>query len=137
MNNITLIGRLTSDPELRQTQSGVSVCSFNLAVERRYDREKTDFIPCQAWRNTAEFVSKYFSKGSKIALQGSLQTRGYEDKQGNKRTAYEVVIDHAEFVESKKDKSVNIENDEPRRQTSSTGYEDFEDIDYDEDDIPF
>lgn len=135
MNNITLIGRLTSDPELRQTQSGVSVCSFNLAVDRRYDREKTDFIPCQAWRNTAEFVSKYFSKGSKIALQGSLQTRGYEDKQGNKRTAYEVVIDHAEFVGSKKDKSVDIENDEPGSQAGNAGYEDFEDID--DGDLPF
>lgn len=101
MNNISLVGRLTAAPELKQTQSGTSVVSFTLAVDRPGSREQTDFLPCVAWQKTAEFVCKYFGKGQRIGLVGKLTSRLYEDKQGNKRTAYEVVADRVEFVESK------------------------------------
>ena len=101
MNVISLIGRLTSDVELKQTQSGLSVCSFTVAVDRPKVKDTTDFIPCVAWRNTAEFVSKYFSKGNRIALTGVLTSRKYQDQNGANRTAYEVVVDNVEFVENK------------------------------------
>lgn len=101
MNSIQLIGRLTSDVELKQTQSGLSVCTFTVAVDRPKVKDTTDFIPCVAWRQTAEFVSKYFSKGNKIALNGVLTSRKYQDQNGNNRTAFEVVVDNVEFVESK------------------------------------
>ena len=101
MNRIILIGRLTDDPELKTTNSGTSVSTFTLAVNRDYTPkggEKTaDFIPCVAWRQTAEFVDKYLTKGLQIAVEGSLQTRKYEDKNGNKRTAYEVNVDRVHF----------------------------------------
>ena len=103
-NKAILIGRLTADPELRQTQNGTSVTSFTLAVDRAYAQNgerKTDFINCVAWRNTAEFIAKYFSKGRLLGIDGSIQTRSYEDKNGNKRTAVEVVVDNAFFTESK------------------------------------
>lgn len=101
MNSIQLIGRLTSDVELKQTPGGLSVCSFTVAVDRPKVKDTTDFIPCVAWRNTAEFVSKYFNKGSKIALTGVLTSRKYQDQSGANRTAFEVVVDNVEFVESK------------------------------------
>ena len=105
MNSICLMGRLTGDPELKTTQSGVSVTSFSVAVDRAYrskDQERqTDFINCVAWRNTAEFISRYFRKGQRIALQGSLQSRKYTANDGSQRTVYEVVVDNAFFCESK------------------------------------
>ena len=105
MNAICLMGRLTGDPELKTTQSGVSVTSFSVAVDRAYrskDQERqTDFINCVAWRNTAEFISRYFRKGQRIALQGSLQSRKYTANDGSQRTVYEVVVDNAFFCESK------------------------------------
>ena len=105
MNSICLMGRLTGDPELKTTQSGVSVTSFRVAVDRAYrskDQERqTDFINCVAWRQTAEFISRYFHKGQRIALQGSLQSRKYTANDGSQRTVYEVVVDHAFFCESK------------------------------------
>lgn len=105
MNCITLLGRMVADPELKTTQSGISVCSFRIAVDRDFtakgEKRQSDFIPCVAWRQTGEFVSKYFSKGKTIALRGSLQTRAYEDKGGNKRTAYEVVADKVYFAGDK------------------------------------
>lgn len=105
MNVVCLLGRLTADPELKRTQNGFPVVSFSLAVDRAYapkgqDRQ-TDFINIVAWRSTAEFVSKYFRKGQRMALQGSLQARQYTDRDGNKRTAYEVVADNVFFAESK------------------------------------
>jgi single-strand DNA-binding protein len=106
LNKVILGGRLTSDVELKQTQSGISVCSFSIAVNRRFQREgeqNTDFINCQAWRNTAEFISKYFSKGSSICVVGSIQTRSWTDNSGQKRYATEVVVDEAMFVDSKND----------------------------------
>ena len=105
MNTICLLGRLTADPELYNTQSGVAVTSFKLAVDRDYtpkgQEKQADFIPVVAWRQTAEFVCKYFRKGQRAALTGSLQTRSYTDRDGNKRTAYEVVAEHVYFAESK------------------------------------
>lgn len=108
INSIIIMGRLTADPELRTTQSGLSVTSFTVAVDRRYakqgEEKQTDFINCVAWRNTAEFVTRYFRKGQMIAVQGSLQMRNYEDSQGNKRTAYEILADSVSFCGSKNEK---------------------------------
>lgn len=105
MNSIVLVGRLVADPELRTTQSGIPVCSFRIAVDRRFSSQggerQADFIPCVAWRQQAEFVARYFTKGRLIGVQGSLQSRSYEDQQGNKRTAYEVQCDQVQFVGSK------------------------------------
>ena len=102
-NKVILGGRLTSDIELKQTNSGVSVCSFSVAVNRRTkDKQETDFITCNAWRQTAEFISKYFSKGSSICVVGSLQVRSWEQN-GQKRYSTEVVVDEAMFVDSKGD----------------------------------
>ena len=105
INKAILVGRLTADPELRTTQSGVSVCSFSVAVDRRFSggsgERQTDFINCVAWRQSAEFIAKYFNKGKLIGVEGSIQTRNYEDRQGNKRTAVEVVVDNATFIGSK------------------------------------
>ena len=107
LNKVILMGRLVADPEFRTTQSGVSFVSFRIAVDRNYTpkgaERQADFIPCVAWRQTAEFISRYFSKGRMIALEGSLQSRNYEDEQGQKRTAYEVIVDHAYFADSKQD----------------------------------
>lgn len=105
INNVVLMGRLTAVPELKTTQSGISTVRFSVAVERRYNKQgeekQTDFIDCVAWRQTAEFVSKYFNKGSMIAVEGSIQTRNYEDKNGNKRKAVEVQVDNVSFCGSK------------------------------------
>ncbi len=101
LNKAILMGRLTADPELRTTPAGVSVTSFTVAVNRNYNREQTDFIDVVAWRQTAEFVSKYFHKGQMIAVEGAIQTRNYEDRNGNKRKAVEVVADQVHFTESK------------------------------------
>jgi len=118
------MGRLTADPELRQTQNGTSVTSFTVAVDRRFQRDQTDFINVVAWKQTAEFVEKYFKKGSLIALRGSIQQRNYEDKNGNKRTAFEVIADEVSFCGSKADKPQTPNND------------DFEEIPI-SDDLPF
>lgn len=107
MNIVALVGRLTRDPEMRQTQSGISVASFTVAVDRRYTnndgQREADFIACVAWRQTAEFVAKYFTKGQRIGLTGSLQTRQYTAQDGSKRTVCEVVAENVEFVERKAD----------------------------------
>lgn len=100
INKSVLGGRLTADPELRYTQSGVSVCSFTVAVNRKFDRDTTDFINCVAWKKTAEFISEYFSKGSSICVTGSIQVRTWQDNNGAKRYATELVVDDAYFVDS-------------------------------------
>ena len=101
INTAVIMGRLTADPELKTTASGLSVLSFSVAVERNYQKEgeekAVDFINVVAWRKTAEFVSKYFHKGSMIAVEGSIQTRKYEDKDGNKRTAVEILANTVSF----------------------------------------
>lgn len=113
MNKVILMGRLTRDPELRQTPNGVSVASFTIAVNRRYaskdSQQSADFINCVAWRQTAEFISRYFQKGSMIAIDGSIQTRTWDDKDGKRQYATEVVIENAYFTGS-------------RNETGSAGY---------------
>jgi single-strand DNA-binding protein len=102
------MGRLTRDPELRRTGSGVSVASFTIAVDRDFAKDgekKTDFIDCVAWRQTGEFISKYFTKGRMIVVDGHLEIREWTDKEGNKRRNAEVIVDHAYFADSKKDDS--------------------------------
>ncbi len=108
LNHIVLMGRLTRDPELRKTQSGVSVASFSLAVDRDFQNrdsgeKQTDFIDIVAWRSTAEFVSKYFSKGKMAVVSGRLQIRDWTDREGGKRRSAEVVADNVYFGESKRD----------------------------------
>lgn len=111
MNNIQLLGRTTSDLELKTTTSGKSVCSFDIAVTRKFDKEITDFIPCVAWNKTCETMCKFVKKGQLIAIDGSLYTRKYEDKNGNNRTAYEVNVNNFYFAESKKTSNVDISAD--------------------------
>jgi single-strand DNA-binding protein len=111
-NKVIIGGRLTADPELKQTQSGVSVCSFTVAVNRRFqsktaDAQQTDFINVVAWRQGAELVSRYFRKGSSICVTGSIQTRKYQDKDGNNRVSTEVVADEISFVDSKGESSAS------------------------------
>ncbi len=109
LNKVVLCGRLTADPELKQTQSGIAVVTFTLAVNRRFQSrsadqqqaQQADFISVVAWRQTAEFISKYFKKGSALCVTGSLQTRTWQDQQGNRRYATEVVVDEAMFVDSR------------------------------------
>ena len=100
-NRIIVIGRLVADPELRATPNGVNVASFRVAVNRPRDKEKSDFFNVVAWRQNAEFITRYFSKGKLIGIEGSLQTRDYTDKEGNKRTAFEIQVERAFFTESK------------------------------------
>ena len=103
-NKTILGGRLTATPELKTTPNGVTVCSFTVAVNRNGAKEQTaDFIDCVAWRTTAEFVSKYFTKGSSICVVGSIQTRSYTDKDGNKRKVTEINVDEVRFVDGKND----------------------------------
>ena len=108
LNHITLMGRLTRDPELRRTGSGIAVASFTLAVDRDFSprdggERETDFIDCVAWRQTGEFVSKYFTKGRMAVVSGRLQIRSWTDKEGNKRRTAEVVADNVYFGDSKRD----------------------------------
>ncbi len=107
LNKVILMGRFTRDPELRSTPQGISTCSFSIAVDRNFVRpgeeRKADFINCVAWRQTAEFISKYFKKGSMVALEGSIQTRSWDDQDGKKRYATDVVVNQVYFAESKRD----------------------------------
>ena len=110
LNHIDIMGRLTRNPELRRTASGISCVSFTLAVDRDYSgkdggEKEVDFIDCVAWRSTADFVSKYFSKGRMAVVSGRLQIRGWTDKEGNKRRTAEVVADNVYFADSKKEES--------------------------------
>ena len=112
LNHITIMGRLTRDPELRRTGSGIAVASFTVAVDRDFGgrdggERETDFIDCVAWRQTGEFVSKYFTKGSMIVVSGRLQIRNWNDKEGNKRRSAEVVADNCYFGESKRSADSN------------------------------
>lgn len=148
LNKAILMGRLAADPELRQTPNGISVVSFRIAVNRTYNRDLTDWIDIVAWRQQADFVSRYFRKGSMIIVEGSIQTRNYEDRNGNKRTAVEVVADQVHFAESKNSSRPASNDfpipaptamDEPAKGTSfSIGdISDYEEIDTDDGDLPF
>lgn len=151
MNVVCLMGRLTADPELKHTQSQIPVTSFSVAVDRAYqpkgqEQRQADFINIVAWRQTAEFICRHFHKGQRIALQGSLQSRSYTDKDGNKRTAFEVVVDNAFFAESKNaggnpsggnrcDNQIPQYNEAPPA-FSTAGSGDFEEI-VGDDELPF
>ena len=137
LNCVTLMGRLVADPELRTTTSGKSVATFCLAVDRSFakagEQRQADFINIVAWENQANFISRYFGKGSMIAIQGSIQTRSYEDKNGNKRTAFEVIAREVSFCGDKKESN-------PAQTTATpnlnVAVDDYEEIDTD-DDLPF
>ena len=144
LNRAILMGRLVADPELRQTPNGISVCSFTIAIDRNYakDRERqADFIDIVAWRQSAEFVSRYFAKGKMIIVEGSIQTRLYEDKNGNKRKAVEVVANHVEFGESRKSSENRYDAPPPPAEPpvgySSGSQADFEAMSGDSADLPF
>lgn len=131
MNHVILMGRLTRDPELRHTQSGTAVASFTIAVEHRASQDThTDFIDVVAWRGTAEFISKYFTKGQMIAVHGRLSIREWTDKDNNKRKSAEVVADNVYFAESKKSRAEG--NTEPQAYVPA-----FEECDDDDGDLPF
>lgn len=142
INSVVLMGRLTADPELRTTTTGKSVCSFSIAVDRGYSKNaeerQTDFINIVAWENTANFVCRYFSKGSMIAIQGQIQTRRYEDKTGAKRTAFEVVAREVSFCGSKSETGTvsrpAASEQPPVYQNANQS--DFEEI-TDDEDLPF
>lgn len=143
--NITVLtGRLTSDVELKTTQNGVSVCSFSIAVDRKYkqgEEKQADFINIVAWRGTAEFVSKHFSKGSAIGIEGSIQTRKYTDKNGNNRTAFEIVANNVHFIDSKRSQSGGEGNSLPAPENDplpafAEKLEQFQEV-QDDGDLPF
>lgn len=136
LNKIILMGRLTRDPELRRTGSGTAVTSFALAVDRDFKgqggEKETDFIDVVAWRNTAEFVSKYFSKGRMAVVEGRLQIRDWTDKEGNKRRSAEVVADNVYFGDSKKDGDATGAS---YTGTDTSG--EFKELDEDDGELPF
>ncbi len=123
-NKVILGGRLTADPELKTTPSGIPVTSFTIAVNRRYSKangeeQQADFINATAWRQTAEFITRYFRRASSICVVGSIQTRSWTDQQGNKRYATEVVVDEAMFVDAKSESPVAAQHSVPQSQGAS------------------
>ena len=120
MNKITLKGRLTSKPELKQTTTGIAVSDFTVAVNRRFNKEQTDFINCQAWRTTAEFITKYFDKGQEILVVGELHIEKWE-KDGETRTASRVVVDEVEFCGNKKDNAKSTTDDDGFEEIADDG----------------
>ena len=138
LNVTVLMGRMVADPELRHTSSDIAVTSFTIAVDKSYQKpgadRQADFIDIIAWRNTAEFVCKYFRKGQLVAVQGSIQTRSYQDKDGNKRKAFEIVADNVHFAESKKDAGTGSRSEAAAYAPNVSA--DFEEIPLD-DDLPF
>ena len=146
LNHITIMGRLTRDPELRMTQSQTQVASFTLAVDRDFGgrdggEKQADFIDCVAWRQTAEFVSKYFQKGRMAVVSGRLQSRKWEDRDGNKRTSWEVVADNIYFGDSRRDGDSN--ESRPNASTyeapksSPKASSPFEELEGDDGELPF
>ena len=146
MNRVILVGRLTADPELKQTPNGISVCSFSIAVNRAFvskgGERQADFINIVAWRAQAEFVAKYFNKGNQIGIDGSIQTRKYTDKEGNNRTAFEVVAENISFIESKNASqgSTAPMNNSRNNTPAPVSYANCDAADFteiDDDDLPF
>ncbi len=145
LNSVVFMGRLTADPELRTTPNGVSVTTFSIAVDRPFQRSgaerQTDFFDIVAWRNTAEFITRFFHKGNLICVQGYLTTRSYTDKNGVNRRAFEVVAENAHFCESKRDAAASSQAPQPAGSNQTTSYAsgdtgDFVEIS-DDDDLPF
>ena len=145
MNKVILMGRLTRDPEMRQTPNGVSVCSFSIAVNRRFAKEgqqNADFINCTAWRQQAEFICKYFQKGAMIAVVGSLQSRSWENQEGKRQYSTDVVVDEVYFTGSKSDSQGSSEGyyaPAPKAEESFGDIDSmgFHTMDGSEDDLPF
>ena len=148
LNKTILMGRLTADPELRRTQNNTSVTSFTLAVDRDYKSQngdkETDFIDVVAWRFTADFVAKWFKKGMLVAVAGRIQTRSYEDRQGNKRKAVEVVAEEVHFAEPKREsqpQSNNYRNTAPAPSSLpfdfGSGVDEFRELSDDDGELPF
>ena len=144
MNKVILCGRLTADPELRQTQSGVSSCRFTVAVERKYtnkdsDKREADFISCIAWRNTADFVSRYFTKGKMIALEGELRTGKYQDKNHSDVTHYtvDVVVNSVEFCGDKGQDAQTTPAQKVMQQAQAQGVPNGYEVLLDDIDTPF
>ena len=141
MNSINITGRLTADPEMKTTQSGVSVCSYDLAVKRPKVKDTTDFLKVVSWRQGAEYISKYAHKGDVVAVTGMLTVRSYEDNNGNKRTQYEIVSDTVEIVGGKKQETSTVEQ-LPQYNAPSAQYQQafnqqgFETV-YESEDLPF
>lgn len=168
LNKVILVGRLCAEPELRQTSSGVQVCTFRLAVQRAYAprgaERATDFLSIVAWRQQADFISRYFHKGNMIAIDGHIETRSYTDRNNQQRTAFEIIAENVSFVESRASASASAGNDfaggnsfagnaapsyeppqpvpagnipqQPASNFSSGDFGDFQEIDSDED-LPF
>ena len=140
LNKVILIGNMTADPELKQTPNGVNVCSFSIGVSRKYtkqgEQQQTDFPNIVAWRSTAEFIAKYFRKGTAICICGSLQTRTWTDNNGAKRYATEVVADEASFVERKSESARTDDYQTPAFNSPISETPKFEEIAGD-DDLPF
>ena len=138
INTVALTGRLTADPELKHTSNGIAVVSFCVAVNRRFKDQQADFIDCEAWRQTAEFICKHFAKGQMIALSGSIVTGGYTDRDGNKRKTFGVKVEEVSFCGSKPE---NKPAGDPALVTAQEGYssgseDDFQESFLDED-LPF
>lgn len=141
MFNIAILtGRLTADPELKTTPNGVPVCNFTIAVNRNYragEEQQADFINVTAWRGTAEFISKYFTKGKMIGIEGAIQTRNYQDKDGNNRKAFEVVVNNAQFVEGKKEGNESTSTESDPLVGFSNTLNDFTEVSGMDGDLPF
>lgn len=142
LNRIILMGRLTANPELKSTNSGLSVCSFTIAVDRDFQRagedKQTDFIDIVTWKSTAEFVSRYFSKGSVIVVQGSLQSRRWQDRDGNKRVSWEVQADRIYFAGDKSDSGREVPSRDEARGVPLTPHSSDEDfVPLPDEDLPF
>ena len=150
MNKVILMGRLTRDPEMRQTTGGTQVCSFSIAVNRRFAKDgqqNADFINCTAWRQQAEFICKYFHKGAMIAVVGNLQSRSWENQEGKRQYATDVVVDEVYFTGSRQesqgaqDSGFNMTQSEPVHEADSAfgdiGSMGFQTIEGSEDDLPF
>ena len=138
LNSISIHGRLVRDPELRTTQSGVSVCSFCVAVDRSYARKgeekQTDFFDVNAWRGLGEMVGKYFTKGKEIVVHGSMHSRKWQDKDGNNRTAWEILASDVDFCGSKAEQGVAAEASQP---VQDAGGDKYMPIDINDEDLPF
>jgi single-strand DNA-binding protein len=137
INNVVLMGRITHNLEPKATANGVNVVSFTLAVERSFvkqgEKRQADFVDCVAWRNTADFITNYFRKGSMLAVTGAIQTRSYEDKNGNKRKAVEVVVDGASFCGEKNNNAGQTTTPNLNVSPPASDYEEIEN----DDDLPF
>ena len=130
MNKIQIIGRLTADPELKSTGSGVQVCSFTVAVNRRFNRDETDFFPVTVWRDAAVNCNKFLAKGSQVGVCGSLQIRRYDDKDGIKRTAIDLQADEVEFLSARNESAPASPNNKPEVKVSELD-------EVEDDDMPF